>query len=166
MGTGLEVVDALIEERLAANKTDSKRQQFWTKTTLLGTGGAVLSVAVVLAGLAVARWHRGSQTRPDAIVTPQRDVVGDIELTTPRWWDVPLSVDMAAARGHRAAPQDVLVQISSIRGEQRAIGYERLVAEAAQSSKPDVLLDLERVIAGCSRSTTIRPPPQGWKRSW
>lgn len=148
-GLELEVVDALIEERLAANKTDNKRRQFWTKTTLVGTGGAVLAVAVVLGGLLLARWQQASAGSSAAIILPRRETVDDTALLTPRWWDVPLSVDMAAARGHKAAPAEVLAEVGSTRSEERATGYERLVAQAASSSKPEVLPDLERVLAGC-----------------
>jgi hypothetical protein len=148
-GLELELIDALIEERLAANRTDRQRRQFWTKTTLVATAAAVMTASLVLAGLTIARMRTAESARPSIDRAPSYDPAPEPVLTTPRWWDVPLSVDMATTRGRKDAPAEVLTAISSPRADDRAPGYERLVEHAARVAKPDQRDDLARLIAAC-----------------
>ena len=54
-GLELEVVDEMIEERLAANRDEYLQRSYWTRLTLYGAGGAVIAASVIIVGLVLAR---------------------------------------------------------------------------------------------------------------
>ena len=64
-GIELEVIDELIDEKLAANKAETYRRRFWTRTTLgVAAGGAAL-VAVIIAILVIIRANQSPETPPE-----------------------------------------------------------------------------------------------------
>lgn len=148
-GLELEVVDQLIEQRLAANRDDYLRNSFWTRATLYGAGGAVLAAGVLLAFLWLAR-----SMREEAAVRPGEATTASAPLHAtaimPTWWDVELSVDMAHAKVQLGGLAGVCDLLASANADERATGYERLLEQVrAAPARNEVLTAAASLIAGC-----------------
>lgn len=145
-GLELEVIDELIDERLAANRAEHLRRSFWTRMTLYGAGGAVVAACVIVAGLMLARKSR-EEDIARSMSTASAEIV---RPRLPAWWDIDLSVEMAHARsgleGLRGACD---LMASSVAGE-RARGYERLCEQLRVApNKSELLAAASRIFAGC-----------------
>lgn len=154
-GFELEVVDTLIEERLATNRADQARRRLWTGLTV-GLSSVVAALTVTLVGLAIAY-----QTVRSRGVTTQAPQPSSSPLASPRprpatsaaWWDVELAVEAVHLRSQLATwpalarSWDDLV---SPQAEQRARAYEQWIAQAATlATTPDRSRVLQRLLAGC-----------------
>jgi hypothetical protein len=135
-GIELELVDQLIDEKLAANKADRSRRRFLVQATLLGTGGSIALVAVIL-GL-VALWQSdGIEATPapggrEAVAA--RAPVPAVALKDPAWWDVDHAIAVANLRRFEAAAP-LYPSLASSSASGRAGAYRKL-AELSLSPSP------------------------------
>ena len=152
-GIELEVVDELIDEKLAANKEEVYRRRFWTRLTLGTAAGGAALVAVVIAILLSVRAHQNSPTPPES---PGAGVAGPgtpttpAVATTPAWWDVDLSVEMAAGESRLGGLAGASALMKSASADERASGYEKLIdAVKASPQKLDLLENANGILGGC-----------------
>jgi hypothetical protein len=147
-GLELEVVDELIDERLAANRVTNASRNFWTQATLFGAAGAVITAGVIVAGLMLARSQNSTSSSPethDAITTAPR-----VSSATPTWWDVDLSIDIAQARGTLNGLAGAGDRMASKDASERAAGYEQLLDQVrAASAGSELPAVASRILAGC-----------------
>src|SRR5205085_4987735 len=135
-------VDELIDERLAANRSAYLRSSLWTRATLNITVAAVVATGAIIGFLFLAR-SRDSTTN---VITESSPVAPRYKPpTTPTWWDVDLSVDMAYSKNELAksqlkglaGPADL---VASPDPSQRAAGYEQLLERVRSGSdRQDIL---------------------------
>jgi hypothetical protein len=148
-GLELEVVDELIDEKLAANRADQSQKIFWTRALLVGTGSAV---ALAIVTLVVVMLNRGSLNRPSFAekVSPQSPAEASPGVATvPTWWDVELTLAVAKARGKVADFEAIYDGLIAEQPAARAQAYVGLVALARRVPINRADLDLlEGVIRG------------------
>ncbi len=138
-GIELEVIDELIEEKLAANKADRSRRRFFTTATLAGTGLALTLVVTILAVVAMSRSGGGaaeplSPGSGELVATPV--TVPDATLKDPAWWDVDHAIAVANLRKFEpAAP--IVPSLASESASTRAGAYRKL-AELSLAPAPPV----------------------------
>ena len=149
-GIELELVDQLIDEKLAANRAARARRRFSVRMTLLGAFGAISCAALVLG---ILMWIR---SRPnDAPAAPGSNVATtDPALDKPKtkslpeWWNVDLSLAVGAARSKHppvAAVYDGLVaEDPSVRGK----AYRQLAELAASPQPAGLLTSVATILAG------------------
>ncbi len=148
-GLELEVVDELIDERLSANRSAYLRSSSWTRATLNTTVAAVVVAFVIIGFLFLARSAREevatrTATKP-TIVAPRY-----APPTTPAWWDVDLSVEMAHAKSQLKSLGGAADLMASADATQRAAGYEQLLDRVrAGPDRQDILPAALRIVAGC-----------------
>jgi hypothetical protein len=148
-GLELEVIDELIEERLAANRTDYALRSAWTRATLFGAGGAVLAAGVIVAGLVLARSMKEDSRSAEAAPAAAMSATNNMPAT-PAWWDVELSVEMAHARSQVKELAPVCDLMRSNSAAQRTAGYERLIDQVrAAPENAELLAAAARLVAGC-----------------
>src|SRR5262245_29315869 len=147
-GLDLEVIDELIDERLAANRCEYSRRSFATRATLYLAGGGVIVAGLVIAGLLLARSARDEAAPSPG--TTAHFAPRQPSPKTPAWWDVDLSVEMVHAKTAFAPRGGIYEMIASSSTSQRADGYERLLAEvAAAPQQRERATAASRIIAGC-----------------
>src|SRR5262245_27531220 len=125
-GLELEVVDELIDERLAANRSAYYRNSTWTQATLNITVSAVVATGVIIGILFLIRSAREDSTTAsgtEAIPVAPRYK----PPSTPTWWDVDLSVEMAHAKSQLKGLAGAADLMASADANQRAAGYEQLL---------------------------------------
>jgi hypothetical protein len=152
-GIELEVVDELIDQKLAANKEEVYRRRFWTRMTLGAAGGGAALVAVIIVVLVFVRAHQNEElpteapgAGPLANVTPVAPAVA----TAPAWWDVDLSVEMAAGESRLGGLSGASKLMKSASADERAKGYEKLVeAVKSDADKPELLQSASGIASGC-----------------
>ena len=152
-GIELEVVDELIDEKLAANKEEVYRRRFWTRMTLGTAAGGAGLVAVVIAILVTIRANQDPETPPES---PGAGTAGTTEpatpkvATTPAWWDVDLSVEMASGESRSGGLSGASALMKSESADERASGYEKLaLAVKASPNKADLLETARGILVGC-----------------
>jgi hypothetical protein len=128
-GLELEVIDELIDERLAANRSAYLRSSTSTKATLNITIAAVIVAGAIIGFLFLARSARENAASTEITSQPVIVPPNYKRPTTPTWWDVDLSVDMAHAKSQLKELTGSLDLISSIDASQRAAGYEQLLEQ-------------------------------------
>jgi hypothetical protein len=135
-GIELEVIDELIEEKLAANKSERSRRRLFTTATLAGTGLALALVVVILGVVAFFRSRRiaeGTDAGPAVTVAPATPAPS-APRKDPAWWDVDHAIAIANLRKFEpAAP--IGPALPSESASTRAGAYRRL-AELSLTSAP------------------------------
>src|SRR5262245_42108875 len=148
-GLELEVVDELIDERLAANRSAYYRNSTWTQATLNITVSAVVATGVIIGILFLIRSAREDSTTAsgtEAIPVAPRYK----PPSTPTWWDVDLSVEMAHAKSQLKGLAGAADLMASADANQRAAGYEQLLEQVRSGhDRQDILPAALRIIAGC-----------------
>ena len=152
-GIELEVVDELIDQKLAANKEEVYRRRFWTRMTLGASGGGAALVAVIIVILAFVRAHQNVETPPllpDGGVPTNVTPVAPAIVAAPAWWDVDLSVEMAAGESRLGGLAGSSKLMKSASADQRAQGYEALVeAVKAGADNAELLQTARGIVSGC-----------------
>jgi hypothetical protein len=152
-GIELEVVDELIDQKLAANKEEVYRRRFWTRMTLGAAGGGAALVAAIIVVLAFVRAHQNAETpteAPGAGSLVNATPVAPAVATAPDWWDVDLSVEMAAGESRLSGLSGASKLMKSASADERAKGYETLI-EAVKSGadNPELLQTAREIASGC-----------------
>lgn len=152
-GIELEVVDELIEEKLAANRTEAHARRFWTRLTLGVAGGGAALVAVIILVLVIVRANGSpdSPAEPPGVgVAPTTEPVTPAVATSPEWWDVDLSVEMATAESRVGRLAGASKLMKSASADERASGYEKLIDEVKVGYDNDELLQTAAgIVQGC-----------------
>src|SRR5262245_7135869 len=148
-GLELEVIDELIEERLAANRAEYLRRSFWTRATLYVTGGAVIAAGLIVGGLMLARSTNDTVAVSES-GTSSAATFGTRSKPQPAWWDVDLTVEVAHVRSRPGNMATACDAVASSVSSERAAGYERLIELVRTSpDKMDLLSAASKIIAGC-----------------
>ena len=152
-GIELEVVDELIDQKLAANKEEVYRSRFWTRVTIGTAGGGAALVAAIIVVLAFVRAHQAVETpteAPAAGLTTNAAPVAPAVATAPAWWDVDLSVEMAAGESRLGGLGGASKLMKSASADERAKGYEALIeAVKSSGSKAELLQSARGIASGC-----------------
>lgn len=154
-GIELEVIDELIEERLAANRADQARRRLRTGLTL-GTFSAAALLVVLLVGLLIL--HRSlPRDAPEASLREEDAFraapAPRASAALPAWWDVDLAVEAARTRSWLSS-WPTLAQswddLLSPQAERRARGYEQWLAQVPSLIRTDEPSQAaQRLLAGC-----------------
>lgn len=131
-GIELEVVDELIDEKLAANRQEAARGRFVTRSILLAAGGGAALVALTIVVLLAIRANSSTPAPlPDggtAVTTEPGESAPEPRLrTAPEWWDVDLAVDMGTAESRFGGLSGASDLMKSDAADERASGYERMI---------------------------------------
>ncbi|HEX5106576.1 MAG TPA: hypothetical protein VFV87_22305, partial [Pirellulaceae bacterium] len=151
-GIELEVVDELIDEKLAANREEARGRRFWTRMTLTAAGGGAALVGVVILVLLVIRANKTPDVPPEnpGAAAAQAAPITPKVATAPAWWDVDLSVEMATAETKFDGLSGASVLMKSEIPDERASGYERMIELVKSASGNEELLDVAaRIFTGC-----------------
>lgn len=139
-GIELELVDQLIDEKLAANRAARARRRYSTRMTLLAAFSAISCAALVLG---ILMWIR---SRPDETAKPGTDIATTEPVlekpkakSPPEWWDVDLSLAVGAARSKHPSVANTYDRLIADSADERAKAYRQL-AELAASPQPAGLL--------------------------
>jgi len=148
-GLDVEVVDTLIEERLAANRAAYRHSNFWTDATIRVAVASVVVAGLIFGVLIVTRRSAndlGSGASSGSVpATPEHR-----PLSTPNWWDVDLSVEMAHAKSQLDGLSGAYQLMASSDASQRAAGYQKLIAPIGESiPKQENQSAAMRIAAGC-----------------
>ena len=154
-GIELEVVDELIEERLAANRADQTRRRLWTALTVGAVSMAAL-LTVALVGLAMVRQaasRRGDEVAIPEALLPRATPSPARPAAVPPWWDVELAVEASRLRPQLAAWPALARSWDDLvapQAERRARAYEQWLAQAATlAAAADRSHAIQRLLAGC-----------------
>jgi hypothetical protein len=156
-GIELDVVDELIEEKLAANRESIRRERFWKQAVVGGAVSAAALAAVVIVVLLVIRGGTNSEPSPEsstaAAVPPEGELERSVGLASPgqpAWWDVDLAIEMAAAKTKFAGLGGASELMAAPAADERAAGYEKLINQvrAAVPAKLELLTAVERIFSG------------------
>jgi hypothetical protein len=148
-GLDVEVIDTLIEERLAANRAAYRQNTFWTDATIRVAVASVVVAALIFGLLIVTRRSAtdvggGSSSASVPATSENRP------LSTPKWWDVDLSVEMAHAKSQLDGLNGACVLMASSDASQRAAGYQKLIEHIGEDVRnQETQLATMRIAAGC-----------------
>jgi len=146
-GLELEVIDALIDERLAANRSAYLRNSSWTRATLNITVAAVIATGVIIAFLFLARAAR-EEVAPTSLTESTPNAPRNKPPAAPTWWDADLSVEMAHAKSQLKVLAGAMNLMTSVDSNQRAAGYEQLIQQISPD-KQDIFRTVLSIVAGC-----------------
>ncbi len=149
-GLELELVDELIEERLAANRSAYLRSSTSTRTTLNIAVAAVVIAGAIIGFLFLARSARDEAASTEITTESATIAPYSKRPTTPTWWDIDLSVEMAHAKSQLKGLSESFNLMSSTDANQRSAGYQQLLEQVRisadrQSIQPVAL----KLISGC-----------------
>ena len=148
-GLDVEVIDTLIEERLAANRAAYRQNTFWTDATIRVAVASVVVAALIFGLLIVTRRSAtdvggGSSSASVPATSENRP------LSTPKWWDVDLSVEMAHAKSQLDGLNGACVLMASSDASQCAAGYQKLIEHIGEDVRnQETQLATMRIAAGC-----------------
>ena len=154
-GIELELVDQLIDEKLAANRADRDRRRFLVKTAMVGAGGVLVVMTIALGVLYLAK--TGPLELPAGPQGPSTPVVGGPDTAPPKaappaWWNVDLAIAVAHARKFSQV-EPLYPALASPRAAERAAAYRKLAEIVLTPSPPAGLRTaLTSVLAGCYAS--------------
>jgi hypothetical protein len=149
-GIELELVDQLIDEKLAANRADRDRQRWLIKSTLYAAGGAVVLAAILIGVVLLARsGPLEPVASPGSGLPTEPGVSSAPAAAQPAWWDVDLTIAVANARKFQAI-DPLYPALASPRAAERASAYRRLSELVLSPSPPaGMRTALATVLAGC-----------------
>ncbi|MEX2176420.1 MAG: hypothetical protein WD872_18800 [Pirellulaceae bacterium] len=150
-GVELEVIDELIDEKLAANRALRDRWRFRTRATLALAGGALAIVGLLLAFLVLRDRSAQIAASPDTPAAGEAEAAPKLAQPAlpPDWWDVDLSLAVANLRRFDDAKPAYEFLIADSPSD-RTIAYRKLADLADAASSSDGLRTaIAATLAGC-----------------
>jgi hypothetical protein len=149
-GIELSVVEALIDERLEANRQAIAARRRRSALVLALAGGSVVLTVAIVSVLALSRAsHRGpsAEAPPASALTSKRQSAQP--PAQPAWWDVDLALEMASARSQLAGLSGACDLMASPNADERAAGYERMIGQVHGPLVSDSRNIVGAIAAGC-----------------